>query len=183
MATHAHINKNNKVAISLQYIKKEVSDEIDFLHVDKHESSLQIDTMIFHGDGQTISKLPKPKYQVSKCLYNVSKIKLEMKLFFLHADKPQSFLQVYFKTLGVKVSYKLILYLLMDMIKHSESTKLTSLYCLYNISKKRLETKFIFCIYITLKFLQAGITLTEVARHVQSFQNRNLVKFLQYLKK
>ena len=103
--------------------------------------------------------------------------------FFLHADKPQSFLQVYFKTLGVKVSYKLILSLLMDMIKHSESTKLTSLYCLYNISKKRLETKFIFCIYITLKFLQAGITLTEVARHVQSFQNRNLVKFLQYLKK
>ena len=42
MATHAHINKNNKVAISLQYIKKEVSDEIGFPHVDKHESSLQI---------------------------------------------------------------------------------------------------------------------------------------------
>ena len=34
--------QNNKVAISLQYIKKEVSDEIGFPHVDKHESSLQI---------------------------------------------------------------------------------------------------------------------------------------------
>ena len=38
--------QNNKVAISLQYIKKKVSDEIGFPHVDKHESSLQIDNDI-----------------------------------------------------------------------------------------------------------------------------------------
>ena len=31
----------------------------------------------------------------------------------LHADKRQSFLQVYFNTLNVKVSHKLILFLLM----------------------------------------------------------------------
>ena len=37
MARHAYITKNNKVTISLQYVKKEVSDEIDFLHVDKHD--------------------------------------------------------------------------------------------------------------------------------------------------
>ena len=47
-----------------------------------------------------------------------------MKLFFLHADKHPSFLQVYFNTLGVKVSYKLILSLLMGMIKHSQSTQI-----------------------------------------------------------
>ena len=41
---------------------------------------------------------------------------------FLHADKRQSFLQVYFDTLDVNVSYKLILYLLIGMIKHSQST-------------------------------------------------------------
>ena len=62
MTRHAHITQYNKIAISLQYIKKEVSDEIDFLHVDKHESSLQIDSMIFDGDGQTFPKFPK--YQV-----------------------------------------------------------------------------------------------------------------------
>ena len=61
MIRHAHITQNNKVAISLQYIKKEVSDEIDFSHVDKHESSLQIDTMIFDRGGQTFSKCPKYK--------------------------------------------------------------------------------------------------------------------------
>ena len=46
MARHSHITQNNKVAISLQYIKKEVSDEIGFPHADKHESSLQIDNDI-----------------------------------------------------------------------------------------------------------------------------------------
>ena len=30
-----------------------------FLQADKHESFLQIDTMIFDGDGQTFSKFPK----------------------------------------------------------------------------------------------------------------------------
>ena len=82
---HAHITQNNKVAISLQYFKKEVSDEIRFPHLDKHVSSLQIDTMIFDGNGQTF-----PKF-----------------------------------TLGIKVSYKLILSLLMGMIKHSQSTQIS----------------------------------------------------------
>ena len=29
-----------------------MSDEVDFLHADKHESFLQIDAMIFDGDDQ-----------------------------------------------------------------------------------------------------------------------------------
>ena len=31
---------------------KEESDEVDFLHVDRHESFLQVDTMVLYGDGQ-----------------------------------------------------------------------------------------------------------------------------------
>ena len=46
------ITQNNKLAISMSYLEKEVSHEIDFLHADKHESFLQIDTMIFDVDGQ-----------------------------------------------------------------------------------------------------------------------------------
>ena len=41
--------QNNKFAISLQYLKKELSDEIDFMHADEHESLLQIDTMTLIG--------------------------------------------------------------------------------------------------------------------------------------
>ena len=41
-----------------QYLKKELSDEVDFLHLDKHERLLQIDSMIFMG-WSSISKIPK----------------------------------------------------------------------------------------------------------------------------
>ena len=46
MARHTHIIQNNKFTISLQNLKKEVSDAVDFLHLDEHESLLQIDSMI-----------------------------------------------------------------------------------------------------------------------------------------
>ena len=49
MARHVQITQNNKFAISLQYLQKEMSDEVDFLHVDKYESLLQIDTKILVG--------------------------------------------------------------------------------------------------------------------------------------
>ena len=49
MAWHAQITQNNKFAIFLQYFKKELSDEVDFLHADKHLSFPQIDTMALMG--------------------------------------------------------------------------------------------------------------------------------------
>ena len=36
MARHAQITKNTKFPISLQYLKKEVSNEVDFFHAGKH---------------------------------------------------------------------------------------------------------------------------------------------------
>ena len=59
MTRHAQITQNNKLAIFLQYLKKEVSDEADFLHADKDESFLQIDTMIFDEYGQVFPKFLK----------------------------------------------------------------------------------------------------------------------------
>ena len=47
---HAQIIQNNNFAISLQDLKKKVGDEVDLLHAYKHESLLQIDTMIFDGN-------------------------------------------------------------------------------------------------------------------------------------
>ena len=46
MARHAQITQINKFAISLQHLKKELSDEVVFLHTDKHETLLKIDVMI-----------------------------------------------------------------------------------------------------------------------------------------
>ena len=73
--------------MSLQYLKKDVRNEVDLLHVDKH----------------------------------------------------QSFLQVDFSTLGIKVSYKVILPFLMGMIKHSQSAQSNNLQYLHNISKKEVR--------------------------------------------
>ena len=56
---HAQITPNNQFVISLQYLKKEVSDEVDFFLADKHESLLQIDNMNFDGDSQAFPKFPK----------------------------------------------------------------------------------------------------------------------------
>ena len=36
------VTQNSKFAMSLQYLKKEVRDEVHFLHADKHQSFLEV---------------------------------------------------------------------------------------------------------------------------------------------
>ena len=48
--------------MSLQYLSKELSYEVDVLHADKHESFLQVDSTIFNGFGQEF----KVQHQTSK---------------------------------------------------------------------------------------------------------------------
>ena len=45
MAKHSQNSQNIKFAMSLQYLKKEVRDEVgfSFFHVDKHQRFLEID--------------------------------------------------------------------------------------------------------------------------------------------
>ena len=103
----------------------------------------------------------------------------------MHADKHQSFLQVDFNTLGIKVSYKVILSLLMGMIKYSQSTQSNK----FTISLQYLKKE----VWNGVHFLHADkhqsfyklalSFLIEAARHVRSTQNRMLVIFLQYIKK
>ena len=40
-------------------LRKKVRGEVAFLNVDKHESYLQIDILIFDGDGQAFLNFPK----------------------------------------------------------------------------------------------------------------------------
>ena len=52
VARYVKSTQNNKYVVSLQYLKRELSYEVDVLHVDKPESLLQVDTIIFDGFGQ-----------------------------------------------------------------------------------------------------------------------------------
>ena len=100
--------------MSLQYLKKEVNDEVDFLHAGKH----------------------------------------------------QSFLQVDFNTLGIKVSCKVVLSLLMGMIKHSQITQSNK----FAISQKEVRNGvYFFHVEKHQSFYKLALSfLMEVARHVQS---------------
>ena len=63
VARHAQITQNNEFAI-LQYFKKEVYDEVDFLYADKHEKSfLQINAMIFKEVRDEVDFLHADKHQ------------------------------------------------------------------------------------------------------------------------
>ena len=84
VARHAQITQNRKFAISLQYLKRQVNDEVDFLHAGKHENLLQINTMIL---------MEMVKYfqssQNSKFTMSVQQLKKEVRDevdFFLDAD-------------------------------------------------------------------------------------------------
>ena len=63
--------------------------------------------------------------QTSKFTMCLQKLKKEVrdKVGFMREYKHLNFLQVDFNTLGIKVSYKVILSLLIGMIKHSQSTQ------------------------------------------------------------
>ena len=61
----------------LQYcLNKEVSDKVEFLLADKDESLLQIDTIIFDGDGQGS--------QNSKFVFTIPQKEVRDELDFLH---------------------------------------------------------------------------------------------------
>ena len=110
--------KINKFVLSLQYLKREVSDEVDILHTDKHESFWYKD--FWWG----WSNIPQ-SFQNSKFAMSLEYLKKEVrdKVDFLHVEKHQSCLQVDFNILGIKVSYKAVLSLLMGIMKHSLSTQ------------------------------------------------------------
>ena len=98
---HVQITQNNKFAISLQYLKKEASDVIDFLQADKHENLLQTDTMILMGMIKHFQSSQKRKFAVSlQCYTKVVSDEVD----FLHVDKHQSFIQVDFNTLSINFS-------------------------------------------------------------------------------
>ena len=90
VARHAQITQNKKFAISLQYLKRDVNVEVDFLHAGKHENLLQIDNMI-------LMEMVKhfQSSQNSKFIMSVQYLKkIEMKLLFR-------------MQISIKVAYKL----------------------------------------------------------------------------
>ena len=166
VARHAQINQNNKVAISLQYLKKEVSDEVDFCMQISMKASYKLILWILMGMVKYSQSSQHSKFQ---CLYNISKKKLEMKLFFLPAENRQSFLQVDFNT-GHQS------FLQGDAIKQSKITQSNKFAISLQYLKKEVSNGVHFwhadecqSFYNLLSSI-----LMKVARHVQNTQKREV---------
>ena len=101
--------------------------------------------VVKHSGSSQNSKFAMPLQYVKKELSNES----FSFSFSLHADKHQSFLQVDFNNLGIKVSYKAWSSILKIL-------KVTSVQYLYNILKKMLGMEFIFCMQINIKVSTSG---------------------------
>ena len=103
----------------------------------------------------------------------------------MDADKHQSFLQVDFNDFIVKFSLMVILSLLIALIKHSQITRSNK----FAITLQYLEKEVMDGVHFLradkhLNFYNLALSfLTEVTGHVQSTLNKNLITFLQCLKK
>ena len=109
---------------------------------------LQIDTMILMVIVKHSQSLPKSKFVMS--LQHLRK-EVRDEVNFLHADKHQNFPQVDFNILDIKVSYKVILSLLMGRIKHSQITQSNKFAMSLQYLKKKLGMEFIFCMQKNVK--------------------------------
>ena len=87
--------------ISLQYLKREVNDEVDFLHGGRHENLLQIDPMILIEMVKHFQSSQNSKFTMS---VQYLKIEDRGKLIFCM----QVSIKVAFNTLGTKVSFFLL---------------------------------------------------------------------------
>ena len=144
VARNAQSTQNNKFAISFQYLKEIVKDEVHFLHSDKHESFLQIDNTSLMGWSSI------PSSQNSKFPISLQDLKKEVRdeVDFLHAYKHKSFLQVNF---NIKVCYKVILSLLMGITKHPQSTQSNKLVISLQYPKTEIRDGVHFCMQIIIK--------------------------------
>ena len=59
VARHPQNTQNNKFVVSLQYLKENVKNEVDFLPADERQRFLQIDNIILSACGQACLNYPK----------------------------------------------------------------------------------------------------------------------------
>ena len=90
MASHAKIIQNTKLLYVCNYLKKEVSDEVSFLHADNHQSFLQVGTMILMWMNKHSESLQNSKFTMS--LHLKKEVKDEVD--FSHANKHQTFKRI-----------------------------------------------------------------------------------------
>ena len=136
MVKYSQSSQNKKIVMSLQYLKKEARDEVEFLHADKHQSFLQFDFNTLNINVSykvTLSLLMgiikhSQSTQSNKFAESLKYLKKEVRneVHFLRPDKHQSF-------------YKLALSFLMEVARYVQSTQNRNLVIFLQYIKKKLS--------------------------------------------
>ena len=132
-----------------------MKDKVDFLHAEVHEGFLLINTiligMVKHSKSSRNSRFAMSLQYLKK--------EVRDEVYFLYQSIN---LKVDFNNLGVKISYKAILSLLIGMIKHSQSTQSNK----FTIFLQYRE-EFIFCMQMNIKkFLKVSIVILDGSRQI-----------------
>ena len=100
----------------MQYLKKEVNDEVDFLHVDKHESLLQIDAIILVEMVKHFQSSQNSKFAMS---LQYLKEEVRDEIFCMQVNIKVSYELI--SALYIRISNRVIVSFLMAVIKHFQS--------------------------------------------------------------
>ena len=144
MVKHSQSSQNSKFQMSLQYLKKEVRDEVDFYHVDKHQGFLQVafNTLGIKIPHKMILSLlmgmikHSQSTESNKFAISLQCLKKEVGdgVLFLYAGKHQSF-------------HNLVLLFLMKVaryVQHAQTGKLV-IFLLYLMKKKKKVLELLLC--------------------------------------
>ena len=146
---HAQVTHNNKFTISLQYLKKEVSDEVDFFIQISIKLSYKLMPWFLMRMDKPSQNYPNGKFVIN--IFTILQNKSQRLSWLLRVNNHQSSLQADFNTLIIKVSswwYNQFWWAWSSILK---LLKVTSFQYLYNISKKKLGMEFIFYMQINIK--------------------------------
>ena len=121
---HAQSTQNDKFAISLQYLKKGVRDEVDCIFMQiSMEVTCKLILWFLMGMVRHFQSSQNSKFAMS--LPYLKKREVTSVSWFFAAEINVKFQQtsIWFQHFGYQFSYKVILLLLIDIIKHSSSTQ------------------------------------------------------------
>ena len=125
----------------MEYLRKEVKDEVYFWHRDKQGSLLQVDAIILSVCNQSCPKYPNNKFAIS---LQYLKKDVSDEVDFLHADKHKGLLQI-------------DILILMEIVRHSQNSQNSkfSMPLRYLNKKVRDEVDFWLNLKVSCKLISA----------------------------
>ena len=167
MVKNSQSSQNSKFAMSLQYLKKELRAEVDFLHAEflkrlfwhfEHQNCLQGWYYHYHVFSNYSNKFAISLQYIKKEIRNANR--------FWHADKHQSF-------------YKFLLSFLMEVARHVQNTENRKLVMFLQYIRKNVATALFSIVMQNIQIFYRG----SVMFFVTCFSQIDVISIIEIEKK